>query len=161
MKFKEWKDTRWNQVKQDVDREIKKLFKITDLPFSLLWDVEGWLSELNNFDLMYSEDYCTTFIYNEVYEYCANNLLKYKKLEDFFEDGFGEVDKEEMKHSYSVGGFDTINQDLQTGALNNEHATSNKNKISNLEILEKIKSNTLLDKNKFLNKIKECLIIIW
>ena len=74
---------------------------------------------------------------------------------------FGEVNTEDIKNSYSVGGFDVDNQDLTTGALNNDHSIVNKNKLSNLDAIRKLRNLITLEKDKFLNKIKECLVIIW
>ena len=120
------------------------------------------MHELDNLTLLYSEAYVNNFMINEVYDFMVSNYFLYKKLATFETDGgFSEVDTEDIKNSYSVGGFDVDNQDLTTGALNNDHSIVNKNKLSNLDAIRKLRNLITLEKDKFLNKIKECLIIIW
>lgn len=161
MKFSEW-ITNYPTIKENVVNRLKILFNIQDVPNALFTDINLWLGELYNLDLMYSEEYTNNFMENEIYEFTVQNYLLYIKLNKFNEDGgFSEVDKEDIKNSYSMGGFDLDNQDLATGALRNDHSSVNKNKISNIDAIKKIKNLISLEKDKFLNKIKECLVIIW
>lgn len=163
MKFSEWFTNNWNNnVVSTMQVKIKKLFSITSIPEIMFDDITNWVHELDNLTLLYSEAYVNNFMINEVYDFMVSNYFLYKKLTTFETDGgFSEVDREDIKNSYSVGGFDVDNQDLTTGALRNDHSTSTKNKLSNLDVIRKLRNLITLEKDKFLNKIKECLVIIW
>ena len=163
MKFNEWYDANWNNIiKSTINTKIRNVFSLTSIPEYIFDDITNWVHELDNLELMYSEAYVNNFILNEVYEFMLKNYLLYKKLASFETDGgFGEVNNEDIKNSYSMGGFDLDNQDLSTGAMRNDHSSVNKNKISNLDALLKLKDVKLLEKEKLLNRIKECLVIIW
>ena len=163
MLFSEWYNNNWNTiVVSTMQVKIKKLFSITSIPEIIFDDITNWVHELDNLTLLYSEAYVNNFMINEVYDFMVSNYFLYKKLATFETDGgFNEVNTEDIKNSYSVGGFDTINQDLTSGALRNDHSTTTKNKLSNLDVLNKLKEIKLLEREKFLNKIKECLVIIW
>lgn len=162
MIIKDWYLNNWNNLKQRVENRLFDLYGILDLPIAMFNDIEAWINELFNLESLYSEQYTTIFIENEIYDFAMKNYLVYEKLKSFSEDGgFSEQNKEDIKNSYSVGGFDTDNQDLASGALRNDHSTLTKNKTSNLEILNQLKNVVLVEKNKLLNKIKECLVIIW
>ena len=163
MKFSEWYNNNWNNIiVSTMNNKIKKLFSITSIPEIIFDDITNWVHELDNLALLYSEAYVNDFMINEVYDFMVSNYFLYKKLATFETDGgFGEVNTEDIKNSYSVGGFDVNNQDLSTGALNNDHSIVNKNKLSNLDAIRKLRNLITLEKDKFLNKIKECLIILW
>ena len=163
MKFSEWYNNNWNNIVVSTTQvKIKKLFSITSIPEIMFDDITNWVHELDNLTLLYSEAYVNNFMINEVYDFMVKNYFLYKKLASFETDGgFGEVENEDIKNSYSVGGFDLDNQDLATGALKNDHSSVNKNKISNLDVISKLRNLVSLEKDKLLNKIKECLIILW
>lgn len=163
MKFSEWYTNNWNSiVVNTMNNKIKKLFSITSIPEIIFDDITNWVHELDNLTLLYSEAYVNNFMINEVYGFMVSNYFLYKKLATFETDGgFNEVNTEDIKNSYSVGGFDTNNQDLTSGALNNDHSIVSKNKLSNLDAIRKLRNLITLEKDKFLNKIKECLVIIW
>ena len=163
MKFSEWYNNNWNNiVVSAMNNKIKKLFSITSIPEIIFDDITNWVHELDNLTLLYSEAYVNNFMINEVYDFMVKNYFLYKKLASFETDGgFGEVENEDIKNSYSAGGFDLDNQDLATGALRNDHSSVNKNKISNLDVIRKLRNLITIEKDAFLNKIKECLVIIW
>ena len=163
MKFSEWYNNNWNNiVVSTMNNIIKKLFSIISIPEIIFDDITNWLHELDNLTLLYSEAYVNNFMINEVYDFMVKNYFLYKKLASFETDGgFSEVNTEDIKNSYSVGGFDLDNQDLATGALKNDHSSVNKNKISNLDVIRKLRNLITIEKDAFLNKIKECLIILW
>lgn len=163
MKFSEWYSNNWNSIiVNTMNNKIKKLFSITSIPEIIFDDISNWVHELDNLELLYSEAYVNNFMINEVYDFMVKNYFLYKKLASFETDGgFSEVDTEDIKNSYSMGGFDLDNQDLATGALRNDHSSVNKNKISNLDVIRKLRNLITLEKDAFLNKIKECLVIIW
>ena len=163
MKFSEWYNNNWsNIIVPTMHVKIKKLFSITSIPEIMFDDITNWVHELDNLPLLYSEAYVNNFMINEVYEFMVSNYFLYKKLATFETDGgFSEVNSEDIKNSYSVGGFDLDNQDLATGALKNDHSSVNKNKLSNLDAIRKLRNLISLEKDKFLNKIKECLVNIW
>ena len=163
MKFNEWYNNNWNNiVVSTIHVKIKKLFSITSIPEIMIDYITNWVHELDNLTLLYSEAYVNNFILNEVYDFMVKNYFLYKKLASFETDGgFGEIENEDIKDSYSVGGFDLNNQDLATGALKNDHSSVNKNKISNLDVISKLRNLITIEKDAFLNKIKECLIILW
>ena len=162
MKFSEWYNNNWNNIVVSTTQvKIKKLFSITSIPEIMFDDITNWVHELDNLTLLYSEAYVNNFMINEVYDFMVKNYFLYKKLASFETDGgFGEVENEDIKNSYSVGGFDLDNQDLATGALKNDHSSVNKNKISNLDVISKLRNLVSLEKDKLLDKIKECLIIL-
>ena len=162
MLFSEWKTNNFNNIMVNLQGRLIGLYGAIENFTSLRNDIDAWFNELKGLTLMYSEEYVNNFITNELYEFSQKNYLLYRKLASFNQDGgFSDQDKEDIKNSYSVGGFDTINQDLTSGALRNDHSTSTKNKLSNLDVLNKLKEIKLLEREKFLNKIKECLVIIW
>ena len=163
MKFNEWYNNNWNNVVVSaMNNKIKKLFSITSIPEIIFDDITNWVHELDNLTLLYSEAYVNNFMINEVYDFMVKNYFLYKKLASFETDGgFGEVENEDIKNSYSAGGFDLDNQDLATGALRNDHSSVNKNKISNLDVIRKLRNLITIEKDAFLNKIKECLVILW
>ena len=163
MLFSEWYNTNWNIIVIPTVRvKLQSLYNIRTIQDIIIDDLTNWIHELDNLTLLYSSEYVNNFILNEVYEFTQKNYLLYQKLASFNEDGgFSDQDKEDIKNSYSVGGFDVNNQDLTSGALRNDHSTSSKNKVSNLDVLNKLKDIKLLEREKFLNKIKECLVIIW
>ena len=162
MTFQQWKTNNLVNITRVVRVQVEELFKIISIDNPLFSDISNYLDELNNFTLLYNEQYTSTFIQNVLYEFSANNYLIYEKIKEISANGgLSEKEDEDVRNSFSIGGFDTNNQDLQSGAMNNEHFTSSKNKTNNLEIIKKLQEVLLIEKNKLINRIKEIVVAIW
>lgn len=162
MTFQQWKANNFVNITRNVRAQVEELFKIVSIDNPLFSDISNYLNELNNFTLLYNEQYTSTFIQNVIYEFSANNYLIYEKIKDLsINGGLSEKEDENIKNSYSIGGFDNDNQDLQSGALRNDHSSTSKNKTNNLEIIKKLQEVLLIEKNKLINKIKEIVVAIW